>query len=74
MTPKFNDKQEAAATINLALGRIFKICSRPFQEGDEEVYGQCRSIILDGFDFLGIVAEPDNRPSYVRQYNIIPKD
>lgn len=47
--------------MELALVRLFRICSRPFQDGDHEEYDRCRAIILDG-------AEPgyDHRPNYAR--------
>lgn len=31
----------------LALGRIFRLASRPYQEGDIEEYERCRAIIMD---------------------------
>ena len=33
--------------VQLALGRIFRLLSRPFQEGDLEEYGRCWRIIMD---------------------------
>ena len=49
--------------VSLALGRIFRIMSRPFQPGDIEEYERCRAIVLDNVD------EPvasDSRPNYAR--------
>ena len=34
-------------TVNLALGRIFRMGSRPTQPGDIGEYERCRGIILD---------------------------
>lgn len=33
--------------MNLALGRIFRLLSRPFTPGDVEAYFQARGVILD---------------------------
>jgi len=33
--------------VDLAIGRIFRLCSRPAQPGDVEEYERCRRIILD---------------------------
>lgn len=38
---------EERALVHLAIGRIFRIMSRPYQDGDQEDYERCRSIILD---------------------------
>ena len=39
-----------ALTINLALGRIFRLASRPEQPGDGAEYERCRSLILNALD------------------------
>lgn len=51
--------------VELALGRIFLLMSRPFQEGDIEEYHRCRAIILEGVDTTAI---PDYRPNYARHH------
>jgi hypothetical protein len=33
--------------INLAIGRIFRMASRPTQPGDIEEYERCKAIIMD---------------------------
>jgi hypothetical protein len=33
--------------VSLAIGRLFRIMSRPYQEGDDAEYQRCRGIILD---------------------------
>lgn len=33
--------------VELAIGRVLRIMSRPFQEGDVEDYERCRAIIFD---------------------------
>lgn len=37
-------------TVNLAIGRIFRLASRPEQPGDIVEYERCRSIILNTLD------------------------
>ena len=46
----------------LALGRILRLSSRPFQEGDIEEYERCRAIIMAESP----EPTPDHRPSYAR--------
>jgi len=36
--------------VELAIGRILRLGSRPFQEGDLEEFDRCRAIILDNTD------------------------
>lgn len=45
----------------LALGRLFRMGSRPFREGDIEEYHRLRSIIVDGAP-----SYHDTRPNYAR--------
>lgn len=33
--------------VQLALGRLFRMLSRPYQQGDDDDYMACRSIILN---------------------------
>lgn len=40
------DEEERRA-VECALGRIFKLGSRPTQPGDVEEYERCRGVILD---------------------------
>lgn len=51
--------------IELAIGRLLRIASRPFQPGDHEEYDRCRAVIMDG----ATVPRPDYVPNYVRQRN-----
>lgn len=60
--------QEQTQTVNLAIGRIFRMASRPEQAGDGAEYQRCRSIILDLLDPTGN-AYPDMRPCWVRDRN-----
>jgi hypothetical protein len=43
--------QERRVEIQLALGRIFRMGSRPFQPGDIEDYERCREIIVGPYDW-----------------------
>lgn len=55
-------KQQAAA---LALGRIFRMGSRPSQPGDIAEYERCRAIVIAAQP----EAEPDYVPNWVRDRN-----
>ncbi len=39
-------KPTTAGQVSLALGRLFAIGGRPFQEGDHEEYERCRVVIM----------------------------
>ncbi len=51
-------------TIELALGRIFRMASRPTQDGDIAEYERCRTIIVN---LLGNAE--DISPNYARDWN-----
>lgn len=38
--------EERMKTFELAMGRILRLGSRPYQEGDIEEYERCRAIIM----------------------------
>lgn len=38
---------DQAQTVNLAIGRIFRMGNRPEQSGDTAEYFRCRALILD---------------------------
>jgi hypothetical protein len=57
---------EDARIVNLALGRMFRMMSRPEQPNDAEEYRRCRTIILD---FAGDDTPADYRPNYARERN-----
>jgi len=44
--------QEDTKAIELALGRILRLASRPAQPGDVADYERCRKVILDVLDPL----------------------
>ena len=51
--------------VELALGRILLLSSRPEQPGDVEEYEHCRSIILNA---LGSTGPPDYQVNYARDH------
>ncbi len=53
---------DQAKLAELALGRIFGILSRPFQDGDVEEYERCRAIVLDAAEPIA----PLYTPNYAR--------
>lgn len=71
--------REENATVQLALGRIFRMASRPTQPGDVAEYERCRGVILDILDPVapkladGTVihwqSAPDERPNWARDRN-----
>lgn len=52
----FDNKEEAETAWKLALGRIFRMGSRPTQEGDVEMYEKCKDIIMDASEYLKNIA------------------
>lgn len=55
------DEMEALA-VRLAIGRIFRILSRPYRDGDVQMYEQCKSLILDLCPEPGI----DHAPNWAK--------
>ena len=53
-------------TVNLALGRIFRMASRPAQRGDVAEYERCRALIMDHV----AASTPDYTPNYARDYRM----
>lgn len=66
---QFNTAQEANTAIELALGRILRMGSRPTEPGDLQEYERCKWIILDAGEYLGIRNTPDYEPCYPRDRN-----
>lgn len=50
------------AAVSLAIGRIFRLASRPTQPGDAAEYERCRAVILDVCEPVA----PAYAPSWVR--------
>ena len=70
----FNTSAEATKAAELAIGRILRLGSREYQEGDERDYENARAVFYDAMDYLGIGPQPDNRPNYAAQYSKIHHD
>lgn len=64
-----NDQSSAKrATVQLALGRIFRLAARASQPGDVEAYEAARRAILDVLAPVERLETPvDTRPCYSRQ-------
>jgi hypothetical protein len=56
---------EDKATVDMALGRIFQMMSRPERSGDVAEYERCRAIVLD----IVAPAAPEYRPNYARDHS-----
>jgi hypothetical protein len=54
------------AEVQLALGRIFLLASRPAQPGDVEQYERARKVVLDAADEFQITPGPDYEHCWVR--------
>jgi len=48
----FDSPAQANAAIELAIGRILRMGSRPTQKGDIEMYEKCRRIVFLANDYL----------------------
>ncbi len=57
---------EADATMRLALGRILRLLSRPFEPGDVAQYENARSAFYAAHDASGRPETGDNRPNWAR--------
>jgi hypothetical protein len=57
------DDAERRAVVRMALGRIFRLGSRPTQPGDIEQYERCRAAIMEAIDPPPFV---DTRPDWGR--------
>lgn len=60
-------RSEGDSVIELALGRIFRLGSRPTQPGDVEEYERCRALIFEAAA-AGLPAA-DWRPDFARDRN-----
>ena len=57
-----NNAQTTTPEVQLAIGRLFLLLSRPEQPGDIETFHKIRAIVLDSAEH-----QPDYRPNYVAQ-------
>ena len=69
----FDNNQQAEQAMNLAIGRIFLLGSRPEQEGDIKQYEDARYVALCAAEYLGISVS-EQAHSYQRDYHKINKD
>lgn len=58
---------ERDQVFRLALGRIFRLASRPEQPGDGEQYEDARHAILTAYDAAPFPVGPDRSPNHTRQ-------
>jgi hypothetical protein len=54
-------------TVDMAMGRIFGMMTRPTQDGDLQEYQRCRNLILDLTE--GTIDTSDRSPCYIRDRN-----
>jgi hypothetical protein len=40
-------KTNTQRTVKMAIGRIFRIASRPYKPGDDAEYARCRGIVME---------------------------
>jgi hypothetical protein len=73
-TYTFDNTTDATKAMNLAIGRIFRLGSRPFQEGDIELYEEAKRVCLHAAEFLGLILPQDLRPNYAKDYKRIYHD
>lgn len=57
---------DPATAMGAALGRIFRLASRPTQPGDVQQYEEARRVALVAADQLGISREPEFRNCWQR--------
>jgi len=70
----FDDIQQAQQAMNLAIGRLFRLGSRSFQNGDIELYEEAKKICFDVVEYLSIALPLDMRPNYARDYSKLYHD
>lgn len=61
---EITDADARAGLAQLAIGRLLRICSRPWQPGDDEEYALCRAIVLDSRERAS-----GHAPNYARDRN-----
>ena len=59
MSAEISDDELVALAKNLALGRIFRLMSRPFQPGDIEDYERCRALSMNPSEGLPLHYAPN---------------
>lgn len=67
-TPRRTDaEQQRDQIMSLALGRIFRLGSRPTQPGDIEQYEAARRVFWAAYDDDPFPVSPDHTPNHARQ-------
>ena len=51
------DDEERTA-VTMAIGRLFRVLSRPYEPGDEEQYERCRAVVM-----AHATSKPDYEPN-----------
>jgi hypothetical protein len=64
------NNDEARVVGLMAMGRVFRLMSRPYQPGDELEYAVARAACLDAAAVLGMDSAPGYRPDYARDRRI----
>ena len=60
---RFDSVLEAKTTINLSIGRILRMASRPSQEGDITEYYKCKAIIEEALEYIDFEKSQQNYAS-----------
>jgi hypothetical protein len=60
------DAREAGVVGRMAIGRLLRLMSRPYQPGDELEYGAARVALMEASEVLGIDASAAYEPDYPR--------
>jgi len=55
---EFYNEEEANSAMQLAVGRILKLGSRPTQDGDILDYEKAKNVFMTGIEFLGLYINP----------------
>ena len=63
--------QAMPAEVQMALGRMFSLLSRPFQEGDAEQYEAARNVILNAAEAQGRDTRVGYAHDFARDYRSI---
>lgn len=70
---KFDNSAQAQSAIEMAIGRIFLLGSRSFQNGDIKSYEDARHIAFEAAEYLGLSLDAPAH-SYQADYHKIHHD
>lgn len=71
---KIETTQQANKIMELAIGRIFRLGSRPFQVGDVQLYEEAKWAVMDAAEFLGMQTSFQDTICYAADYKKIHHD